>query len=141
MKKQLVLKTSVVAVALTLATHAGAQQTAANPAAPVQKVYVTGSNIARAVDTETSSPIQVVTAAEIATIGASTVKDVLDTLTANTGALSDLGGGNSFASGASGVSLRNLGKSSTLTLLNGRRVSNYGPVSYTHLTLPTILLV
>ena len=127
MNTQLVLKTSVVAVALTLASsHVHAQQGAANPAAPVQKVYVTGSNIARAVDTETSSPVQVVTAAEIATIGASTVKDVLDTLTANTGALSDLGGGNSFASGASGVSLRNLGKNSTLTLLNGRRVSNYG---------------
>ncbi|MEW6763575.1 MAG: TonB-dependent receptor [Pseudomonadota bacterium] len=129
MKKQLVLKTSVVAVAMTLASSYGFAQDAAGgaPAAqPVQKVYVTGSNIKRAVDTETSSPVQVVTAAEIATIGASTVKDVLDTLTANTGALSDLGGGNSFAAGASGVSLRNLGKNSTLTLLNGRRVSNYG---------------
>lgn len=128
MNKQLVLKRSVVAVALTLASShfALAQQAADAAAQPLQKVYVTGSNIKRAVDTETASPVQVLTRAEIATIGASTVKDVLDTLTANTGALSDLGGGNSFASGASGVSLRNLGKSSTLTLLNGRRVSNYG---------------
>ncbi|MEW6369998.1 MAG: TonB-dependent receptor [Pseudomonadota bacterium] len=129
MNKQLVLKRSVVAVAVALATAQAAyaqQGPASAPEAGVQKVYVTGSNIKRAVDTETSSPVQVVTAAEIATIGASTVKDVLDTLTANTGALSDLAGGNSFASGASGVSLRNLGKSSTLTLLNGRRVSNYG---------------
>lgn len=128
MKQQFVLKASVAAVAMALASsYVHAQQAAGTSSAqPVQKVYVTGSNIKRAVDTETSSPVQVVTAAEIATIGASTVKDVLDTLTANTGALSDLGGGNSFASGASGVSLRNLGKSSTLTLLNGRRVSNYG---------------
>ncbi|RJG09547.1 TonB-dependent receptor [Massilia cavernae] len=121
------MKTSVVAVAMTVATsHVSAQGVTTPAAQPIQKVYVTGSNIKRAVDVETSSPVQVINAAEIATIGASTVKDVLDTLTANTGALSDLGGGNSFASGASGVSLRNLGKNSTLTLLNGRRVSNYG---------------
>lgn len=129
MNKQLVLKRSVVAVALTLASShlVYAQQTTSEAGvAPMQRVIVTGSNIKRAVDTETSSPVQVVSREEIATMGASTVKDVLDTLTANTGALSDLGGGNSFASGASGVSLRNLGKGSTLTLLNGRRVSNYG---------------
>lgn len=59
-------------------------------------------------------------------MGASTVKDIVDTLTSNTGALSDNGSSNSFSSGASGLSLRNLGKGSTLTLLNGRRVSNFG---------------
>lgn len=128
MKQQFTLKRSVIAVALALGSSQFAvAQTA--PAAPadstVQRVIVTGSNIKR-IDGETASPVQVVTHEEIVAIGASTVKDVLDTLTSNTGALSDLGGGNSFASGASGVSLRNLGKSSTLTLLNGRRVSNYG---------------
>lgn len=131
MNNQLMLKRSVVAVAMALAAAQAAhaqQGPASEPTVEggVQKVYVTGSNIKRAVDTETSSPVQVINAAEIQAIGASTVKDVLDTLTANTGALSDLGGGNSFASGASGISLRNLGKGSTLTLLNGRRVSNYG---------------
>ncbi|MES2297641.1 MAG: TonB-dependent receptor [Pseudomonadota bacterium] len=123
------MKKSVLAVALTLAgsPYAMAQATPETPAAaaPVQKVIVTGSNIKRAVDSETSSPVVVVNHEEIVAIGASTVKDVLDTLTSNTGALSDLGGSNSFASGASGVSLRNLGKNSTLTLLNGRRVSNF----------------
>jgi iron complex outermembrane receptor protein len=124
LNKPFVLKTSVAAVALALAsTHAFAQQ---SDDAQVQKVYVTGSNIKRAVDSETSSPVQVISSEEIKTIGASTIKDVLDTLTSNTGALTDLGGGNSFASGATGVSLRNLGKTSTLTLLNGRRLSNYG---------------
>ncbi|ATQ74601.1 hypothetical protein CR152_08770 [Massilia violaceinigra] len=126
MNKKLALKRSVVAVALTL----GASQAAlaqAQAAQPIQKVIVTGSNIKRAVDTETSSTVQVVGKAEIAAIGASTVKDVLDTLTSSgTTTLSDKSGGNSFAGGASGVSLRNLGKNSTLTLLNGRRVANYG---------------
>ena len=125
MKNKFAVKRSVMAVALTLgASHVVmAQQDAKQP---IQRVIVTGSNIKRAVDEETSSPVQVIGKAEIAAIGASTVKDVLDTLTSNTGALSDLGGGNSFASGASGISLRNLGKNSTLTLLNGRRVANYG---------------
>lgn len=129
MKQHFTLKRSVIAVALALgSSHFAFAQTA--PAAPadgpaVQRVVVTGSNIKR-IDGETASPVQVVTHEEIVAIGASTVKEVLDTLTSNTGALTDLGGGNSFASGASGVSLRNLGKGSTLTLLNGRRVSNYG---------------
>ncbi len=126
MSKQFVLKRSVLAVAFTLGTSSLVMAQQVDVTQPIQKVIVTGSNIKRAVDTETSSPVQVVTAAEIKTIGASTVKDVLDSLTGNTGALSDLGGGNSFATGSSGVSLRNLGKNSTLTLLNGRRVANYG---------------
>lgn len=126
MSKQIVLKRSVLAVAFTLGASSLVMAQQIADTAPIQKVIVTGSNIKRAIDTETTSPVQVVTAAEIKTIGASTVKDVLDTITGNTGALSDLGGGNSFASGASGVSLRNLGKNSTLTLLNGRRVANYG---------------
>ncbi|CDG83040.1 TonB-dependent receptor domain-containing protein [Janthinobacterium agaricidamnosum] len=131
MSKQLILKKSVIAVALTLVSSqffpAYAQSSAqAENKGGVEKVVVTGSNIKRGADQETSSPVQVISREEITAIGASTVKDILDTLTANTGALTDLGGGNSFASGASGVSLRNLGKGSTLTLLNGRRISNYG---------------
>ncbi|WLI89985.1 TonB-dependent receptor [Massilia sp. R2A-15] len=126
MKQQFILKPCVLAVALALGSSQFAvAQTAPADAPAMQRVVVTGSNIKR-IDGETASPVQVVTHEEIVAIGASTVKEVLDTLTSNTGALSDLGGGNSFASGATGVSLRNLGKSSTLTLLNGRRVSNYG---------------
>ncbi|RSZ58741.1 TonB-dependent receptor [Massilia atriviolacea] len=125
MKKPFVLKQSVIAVALTIGVShvAMAQQQSAQP---IQKVVVTGSNIKRAVDEETSSPVQVIGRLEIAAIGASTVKDVLDTLTSKSSDLTDIDGGNSFASGATGISLRNLGKGSTLTLLNGRRVANYG---------------
>lgn len=121
------LKKTVLAVSLanTLA-FTGLQTSYAQDAAPVQKVVVTGSNIKRA-DTETASPVQILTRQEIAESGANTVKDVLDNLTNNDhGAISDLGGANSWASGASGVSLRNLGVNSTLTLLNGRRLSSYG---------------
>lgn len=125
MNKKLAVKRSVIAVALTLGTAQAAL--AQQQAQPIQKVIVTGSNIKRAVDTETSSAVQVLGKVDIAAMGASTVKDVLDTLTSSaTNTLSDKTGGNSFAGGASGVSLRNLGKNSTLTLLNGRRVANYG---------------
>lgn len=125
MAQQIKLKRSVIAVALTLATShvVMAQVTSIEPA--IQKVTVTGSNIKR-IDIETASPVQVLGHLEILQSGANTVREILDNLTSNTGALSDKGGSSSFASGASGVSLRQLGKSSTLVLLNGRRVSNYG---------------
>ncbi|MTW04782.1 TonB-dependent receptor [Duganella ginsengisoli] len=92
----------------------------------VQKVVVTGSNIKR-VDSETASPVQVVSRQEIEQSGAQTVAQILNNLTGNDrGAISDLGGTNSWASGASGVSMRNLGTGATLVLLNGRRLSAYG---------------
>lgn len=117
------MKKSALAISLALISL---QSTYAQDATPAQKVVVTGSNIKR-VDSETASPVQVVTRKEILESGANTVKEVLDNLTNNDhGAISDLGGANSWASGASGVSLRNLGLSATLTLLNGRRLSSYG---------------
>ena len=92
----------------------------------VQRVVVTGSNIKR-VDQETASPVQVLSRQEIEQSGAQTVAHILDNLTSNDrGAISDLGGTNSWASGATGVSLRNLGTGATLVLLNGRRLSSYG---------------
>lgn len=92
----------------------------------IQRVVVTGSNIKR-VDQETASPVQVLSRQEIEQSGAQTVAEILGTLTSNDqSAISDLGGTNSWASGASGVSLRNLGTGATLVLLNGRRLSAYG---------------
>lgn len=105
-----------------LAVHA--QEQAAN--ATLNRVVVTGSNIKRT-DSETSQALQVVSQDEIRAMGALTLGDVLGNLTINDGgAISDLGGANSWASGASGVSLRNLGTGGTLTLLNGRRLASYG---------------
>ncbi|UUZ57420.1 Plug domain-containing protein [Massilia sp. H-1] len=79
------------------------------------------------VDSETASPVQVVTRKEIEQSGAQTVAEILGNVASNDhGAISDLGGTNSWASGASGVSLRNLGATATLVLLNGRRLSSYG---------------
>jgi len=119
--KQLAVKHSVLAVALTLAApgfvFAQAEQ------APMQKVFVTGSNIKRA-DKEDSSPITVMTAKEITATGANTVAELLHNIPAfGSGTSNDILNDNGFSKGASTASLRGLGSSSTLVLLNGRRIA------------------
>lgn len=104
---------------------AGAMPALAQPAAaPQQRIEITGTNIKRT-DVETSSPVQIISREEIARSGAGSIRELIDTLAAATPSLSDISGSNSFASGASSASLRNLGKTSTLVLLNSRRVSPY----------------
>ena len=94
-------------------------------AAPIARVEITGSNIRRA-EAETASPVQTLNAADIEKSGKSSVAELLQTLAVdNQGSVPTTFGGG-FASGASGISLRGLGTSSTLVLLNGRRVAPYG---------------
>lgn len=139
MSNKILLKKSVVAVALTLAgsqvvlaqeaaptSGAGAADTTAGP---IKRVVITGSNIKR-IDAESATPLQIVKREEIARLGVNSVRQLLDTLTASTGGLSDISGNNSFAGGASSASLRNLGKQSTLILLNSRRVAPYALADY-----------
>jgi iron complex outermembrane recepter protein len=113
------------AIATAIITGAFAAPLAlAQDVQPVQRVEITGSNIKR-LDVETSSPVQVITKEEIKRTGASSIKELLDLQPASSPSLSDVSGSNSFASGASSASLRNLGKQSTLILLNFRRVSPF----------------
>lgn len=92
----------------------------------VQKVEITGSSIKR-INAETALPVQVISRVEIAKTGATTAEQLLSTLTANTGytqesaSISDKPG----SSGLSGANLRGLGVSSTLVLLNGRRMAAF----------------
>ena len=124
-QQQLVVKRSVIAVAVALASSnaAFAQQAAQEAnAASVQKVYVTGSNIKRA-DKEGSSPVATINAKQIAATGANTVSELLHNIPAfGSGTSNDITDG-SFSKGASTASLRGLGSSSTLVLLNGRRIT------------------
>jgi iron complex outermembrane receptor protein len=128
LNKQFALKQSVLAVALALGAspfvHA---QTAGDngDTTNLQRVVITGSNIKR-IDGETASPVQILRREDIKATGANTVRQVLDTVTAfDTGTLRDDGSSTSFARGASGASMRGLGKAATLVLVNGRRVSNF----------------
>ncbi|TFW30285.1 TonB-dependent receptor domain-containing protein [Massilia horti] len=123
MSNRIVVKRSVAAVAMALASVSVVHAQQADQA-PVQKVYVTGSNIKRA-DKEGTSPVTTMTAKEIAATGANTVAELLHSIPAfGTGTSNDISDNSgSFSKGASTASMRNLGSSSTLVLLNGRRIA------------------
>ncbi len=124
--KQPVRLLTVVAAACSLSCGAAIAQSEAPATTQLERVEVTGSNIKR-LASETASPVQVYNRDEIRRTGGNTVRQVLDTLTSTSNSeLRDDGNNSSFASGATGVSMRGLGKGATLVLLNGRRVANYG---------------
>lgn len=114
------LALTVLAGSAFIAGHAQAQ--VATTAAP-QKVEITGSNIKRA-DKEGTSPIQVISVRDIRESGAKTVLELLKTLPAlGTDGFNDVSNQNGFSRGVATASLRNLGSTSTLILLNGRRIT------------------
>lgn len=87
------------------------------------RVTVTGSNIKRT-DTETASPVQVISKQEIEQTGKGTVAEYLQTLSADGQGSVPFTYGRGFAGGTSaGISLRGLGANATLVLVNGRRVA------------------
>jgi iron complex outermembrane receptor protein len=116
--------------AITLALVAGASSAvsvtalAAEPE-QLETVIVTGSHIRRA-DIDTAAPVQVVTREDIDRTGKTTLAEYLQTLTADGQGSVPKSFGTGFSPGGAGVSLRGLGASSTLVLLNGRRIAPYG---------------
>lgn len=90
----------------------------------LQEVVVTGSYIPRT-DSETPSPVSIITAADIEHSGLTSVADVVRTLSAdNSGTLPTAFNG-AFAAGASGIALRGLTVNSTLVLIDGLRAADY----------------
>lgn len=91
----------------------------------LDRVQVTGSRIKR-VDIEGATPVTVIDREEIDLTGDSTVAELLRASPYNSfGSFRDQSGfGNGF-SGVSLVSLRGLGSSRTLVLVNGRRLSTF----------------
>jgi len=87
-------------------------------------VVITGSNIPT-VELEGPSPIVRISREEINRSGAETVGELLRRLPQNNSGSYDEKFQNSFAPGTSGVSLRGLGMSYTLVLVDGRRLGNY----------------
>jgi iron complex outermembrane receptor protein len=123
--------------AVLLAQPAFAQESNA----PVQRVEITGSSIKRAT-AETASPVQVIGREELMKSGKTTVAEYLQTLTADGAGSLPTGFGSGFAAGSTAISLRGLGATSTLVLLNGRRMAPFaraddGQKSFTDLsTIP-----
>lgn len=90
----------------------------------MQRVVVTGSLISRA-DTETPTPVQVLTAADIQKSGRTSVAELLTELAANGAGTLGTGFSGAFANGASGISLRGLTVGATLVLIDGHRMAPY----------------
>jgi iron complex outermembrane receptor protein len=137
-KTALAQAVSLALAALALAQPAMAQEA---PAGALQRVEITGSSIKRA-SAETASPVQVISREDLAKSGKGTVAEYLQTLTADGAGSLPTGFGNGFAAGSTAISLRGLGATSTLVLLNGRRMAPFaraddGQKSFTDLsTIP-----
>ncbi|MDN4052959.1 TonB-dependent receptor [Massilia sp. YIM B02763] len=134
-KKAVAQAVSLALAYLAFGTSALAQDTVQGS---IQRVEVTGSSIKRAT-AETASPIQVISRDDIAKSGKATVAEYLQTLTADGAGSLPTGFGNGFAAGSTAISLRGLGATSTLVLLNGRRMAPFaraddGQKSFTDLS-------
>lgn len=116
-------KTSVLAVAMAIGTMNAAMAQTAEPAAELNRITVTGSNIKR-INLETASPVQIITREEMVRGGATSLNEVLRNISANVGGI-DENRTNGFSAGAAGLNLRGIGSQATLLLINGRRLAAY----------------
>lgn len=93
---------------------------------PIQRVEITGSSVKR-VDAETSLPVQVVTKADIARTGATSTEELLQSISAfsSAGGTTNATGAGTSTGGLSSISLRGLGSTRTLVLVNGRRLAPF----------------
>lgn len=130
MTRAIVYRRSLLAAALlqALCVPALAQDNAAGDAeTELDSVTVTGSRIKR-IDAETALPVEIITREDIVDRGLSTAAEMVKSLTANTAPLSDgasITDSTSGQRGFNGANLRGVGVSSTLILLNGRRLANF----------------
>ncbi|KQM52425.1 TonB-dependent receptor [Sphingomonas sp. Leaf208] len=117
--------------ATTDQTDPAAAQTAGD------EIVVTGS-LFRRTDTETPSPVTVLTSQTLQRAGVTTIADALRSVSADSAGSIPTGFQGGFSAGGSAVSLRGLGVSSTLILIDGLRSSAFpinddGHNSYTDL--------
>ena len=120
------------------------QDSSATGESVIEEIVVVGSLIKRQVVYEGRAPVQTLGAELFESVGAAQPVDILASLTANTG--SYLATQQNYLQGVSQFSLRGVGLSSTLTLINGRRpglapVSNDVGQSFFDInTLPVLLI-
>ncbi|MEP7072303.1 MAG: TonB-dependent receptor [Verrucomicrobiota bacterium] len=107
-------------------TPSPAEEVAGNSAvAEVERVIVTGSNIPTAAEVG-PNPVQTITRDLIDKSGERTTEELIRNLTvAGPNGVPSSNTGNQLTSGASSISLRGFDASSTLTLIDGRRVAPY----------------
>jgi iron complex outermembrane receptor protein len=88
----------------------------------LERVEITGSSIKR-VESETALPVTIITREQIERSGATKVEDLLARVSAGNAMQSDTTQGAGYAT--SNANLRGVGATSTLVLLNGRRLANH----------------
>ena len=114
------------AAALAVSLLAAQSAFAQTEPSKLDRVEITGSSIKR-VDAETALPVQIIKREDIERSGVTTAAELLSKVSASAAGLTD---GASFSDisgqrGFSGANLRGVGVSSTLVLLNGRRLANF----------------
>ncbi|MFT5923423.1 MAG: iron complex outermembrane receptor protein [Paraglaciecola sp.] len=123
------MKTKLTALAVAISAQlipmgniAIAQEKSADKEQEFELIMVTGSFVRRSENFESPSPLAVLDAGDIESIGAKSIGDITQTLTINTGAENtpDAFTQNATA-GTSNINLRGLGVASTLILLNNKR--------------------
>jgi len=100
-----------------------AQEAAAPDTAPVQRIEVTGSMIKR-INAETAEAITVITADTLKDMGITTAEQALQMVTSNNTQVTTGSNVATFGGGASEASLRGMGPTKTLVLLDGQRLAN-----------------
>jgi iron complex outermembrane receptor protein len=104
----------------------------AQPAAPIQRVEITGSSIKR-IAKEGALPLEIISRKQMEDQGIVTAEQLIANLNVNGNGSDNLASNSDVTSGAqrgnngaSSANLRGQGADSTLVLLNGRRVATYG---------------
>jgi iron complex outermembrane receptor protein len=122
------LRPTVLASAVVAALGLMGQQAQAQTEEPkMHRVEITGSSIKR-IDSETALPVQTISREEIEKMGATTAAELVKNISANTAPLTDgpsISDSTSGQRGFNGANMRGIGVSSTLILLNGRRLANF----------------
>ncbi len=114
------------AIAAALAVAFAAPAFAQEAETKIQRVEITGSSIKQSAR-EAAGAITTLTRADIERTGQTSALGVLTQIAAiDTNINSATASSGSFATGSSGIELRNLGKVATLILVNGRRIAPYG---------------
>lgn len=127
-KAKMKLSTVSMATLLALGSYAShAAEAEKTEEEKIEKIQVTGSRL-KGVDMEGANPVQIFDRDDLTSRGYSTLSDFLRDLpqASSAGTFTENGGvaGNDGSpAGSAGVSLRGLGSSSTLVLVNGRRVA------------------
>ncbi len=104
-----------------------------------ERIEVTGTSIKR-IDAETALPVQILRREDIDRIGATTTEELLKQVTAITSAGSILvsQANGTITTSQSTVSLRDLGSTRTLVLVNGRRTAVFGGTTSTAVDVNSI---